>query len=476
MRLSIFFAVPSLLLAQSNTRPPSQTSSAQQQPAYLLAQPSTGLRSSSYGSIPTGEPVPNLELSLRDALNRALKYNLAIVEGGENAALRRGERLQALSQLLPLVYIRPQISEQQINLAAFGLKFPGAPSVVGPFHLWDLRGYASEQFGLSGWRSYQAGKQNVKAAELSLRDARDQVVSVVVQLYLQCIAASARIDAARIQVDTAQALYTQALDRKNAGVIPGIDVLRSQVELQSQQQRSIYYEGEFEKQKLTLARAIGLPLGQEFRLTDTVPYQPMTAQGTLEDSLTIAYKTRADLQATEALVRSAELLVGAAKATRYPSAVLNGDYGANGLALDQLHGSFNLSAGMNLGLFEGGRRRAAIEENEAVLAQRRSTRDNLRGQIDNDVRTAFVDLRSSSRQVEVAGSNLDLARQEVEQARDRFAAGVVNNVEVVQAQEALALANENYIASLYAFNSAKAALSRARGDAEESILRFLSIQ
>ena len=309
-----------------------------------------------------------------------------------------------------------------------------------------------------------------------MRDARDQVVSVVVQLYLQSIASAARIDAARTQVETAQALYTQALDRKNAGVVPGIDVLRSQVELQSQQQRMIFYEGDFEKQKLTLSRAIGLPLGQEFRLSDTVPYAPMTAQGTLEDSLTIAYKTRADLQAADALVRSAELSVGAARATRYPSAVLNGDYGANGLGLDQLHGSFNMSAGVNLGLWEGGRRRAAIEENEAVLAQRRSARDNLRGQIDNDVRTAFVDLRSSSRQVEVARSNLDLARQEVEQARDRFAAGVVNNVEVVQAQEALALANENYIASLYAFNSAKAALSRSRGDAEESILRFLSIQ
>jgi outer membrane protein TolC len=302
------------------------------------------------------------------------------------------------------------------------------------------------------------------------------VVAVVVQLYLQAISGSARIDAVRAQVATAQALYNQALDRKNAGTVPAIDVLRAQVELQSQQQRLIFYEGEFDKQKLALARAIGLALGQQFRLADTVPYAPLPADVDLARNLEFAFKTRSDLQASEAFLRAAELSLAGARAGRLPSLGVNADYGANGPATDNLHGSFTVAAGVTIPVFQGGRIRANIEQGNALVAQRRAEHENLRGQIDAGVRSAFLDLRSASRQVEVARSNLDLARQQVQQSQDRFAAGVTNNVEVVQAQDALALASENYIASLYASNAAKAALARARGDAEESIIRFLNIR
>jgi outer membrane protein TolC len=475
--MSVVILISAVASAQSPLeRPASSAAAPGQRQATPVVTPNVSSSSGINGSVPTGDLAQSLDLSLRDALSRALKYNLALIEGGEDIALTRANRLRALSQILPTLNIRPSITEQQINLASFGLSFPGVPSVVGPFHIYDARAYGAEQFGLEGLRNYRAGKLSVHAAELSLKDSRDQVVQVVVQLYLQSIAGAARIAAERAQVATAQSLYTQAVDRKNAGTVPAIDVLRAQVELQSRQQLLILYEGNFEKQKLALARAIGLPLGQQFRLADTVPYVPLPDADNLDESLKTAYQTRSDFQASETQVRAADLAVGAASAGRYPTASLTADYGTNGLQPNSLHGSFTLAAGVNIPVFQAGRTRANVEEAEAQLRQRRAEHEDLRGRIDADVRNAFLDLRSSSRQVEVARNNLDLARQTVQQSQDRFSAGVTNNVEVVQAQEALATAEENYISALFAFNSAKASLARARGDAEESIVRLLNIR
>ncbi len=435
-----------------------------------------GVQTGFNGSIPTGDLAANLDLSLRDALSRALKYNLALVDGNENTAIARAQRLRALSLLLPTLNIRPSITEQQVNLAAFGLTLPGIPTVVGPFHIYDARVYGAEQVSFESLRSFQASRSQIRASELTLRDARDQVIAIVVQLYLQAIAGSARIDAGRAQVATADSLYKRAADRKSAGTVPAIDVLRAQVELQTQQQRLIVAEGEFEKQKLAIARAIGLPLGQRFRLADTIPYLALPSTVDLDSSLEQAYKTRSDFQAADAQVKSAELTLSSARAGWYPTAGVNADYGANGLAVDRLHGSFTVAGFVNVPVFQGGRVKANVEEARARLSQIKAQRDDLRGRIDADVRTAFIDLRSSARQVDVAGSNLELAQQQVTQAQDRFGAGVANNLEVVQAQDALAAANENYINALYAYNAGKAALARARGDSEESVLQYLNIK
>lgn len=428
------------------------------------------------GSVPSGEAMPGmLDLSLREALNRGLKYNLAVVEGGQGIRTRRAQRQLALSQILPTLNLRPSVTEQQINLLAYGFPLPsGTPPVVGPFKVWDARGLFANNLSLEGWRNYRAGSEGVRAAELSLRDARDQVVEVVIQLYLQTIAASARITAVQAQVTTAEQLYRQAVDRRDAGTAPGIDVLRAQVEMQSQRQRLIAYEGDLDIQKLALARAIGLPPGQQFRLTEDVPYAPLPAGVSLETSLEEAYRSRSDYRAAEALVRAAELTVSGARAGRYPSISLNADYGVIGPKLEQLHGTFSVSGAVNIPVFEAGRVRANLEQAQAGLEQRKAEREDLRGRIDADVRTAFLNLRTAGRQVEVARSNLDLATQQLGQSQDRFAAGVTNNLEVVQAQEALAAANESLISSLYLYNSAKASLVRSRGESEEAVSRYLT--
>jgi len=194
---------------------------------------------------------------------------------------------------------------------------------------------------------------------------------------------------------------------------------------------------------------------------------------TLESVLQQAYKQRADYLAAESRVRSAELSKSAAVASRYPSIELDANYGTNGLSPMSLHGSFSVTGAVNIPIYQGGRVRADVEAADAVLRQRKAEVEDLRGQIDAEVRTALTDLNSASRQVEVATKNVDLAKQELQQARDRFAAGVTNNLEVVQAQDAVALANENYISSLYYLNTAKASLLRSRGDAEQTIRTLL---
>jgi outer membrane protein TolC len=428
------------------------------------------------GSIPTGDATPGvLDLKMEDALDRGLKYNLALTEVGENVRMRRAERLRALSELLPTVNVRPSVTEQQINLAAFGFSgFPGIPSVVGPFTIYDARAnLATQVLNLRNLRNYRAAREEVAAAELNGRDLREQVSVVVVGLYLQAISGSARLIAQAEQVVTAEAAYRLAADRRAAGTIPGIDVLRAQVELQTEQQRQIYYEGEFEKQKLNLARAIGLPTGQQFRLADTAPYTPLTGDVTIESTLQQAYEQRSDYKAAAAQVRAAELAKSAARAGRYPSVSLDANYGVIGPALDRMHGTFSVVGAADIPIFQGGRIQADVESADAALRQRKAELEDLRGRIDSEVRTAFMDLRSSSRQVEVAVQTVGLSQQQLQQARDRFAAGVTNNLEVVQAQQAVALAIENHIAALYAFNAAKTVLARARGSAEQSIKEYL---
>ncbi len=430
------------------------------------------------GSVLSAEtPGAPLQLSLAEAIRRGLEYNLGTV-GYQNSirearALRRAE----LASLLPNLNGNVLASEQQTNLAAFGFNFraPGFnfPTIVGPFHYVDARASLTQAIvDVTLLRNYRASQQNVRATELSSQDARDLVVLAVTGGYLQVISAAARIDSARAQVATAQATYQQAVDRRNAGVAARIDVTRSQVELQIQQQRLTSQETDFAKLKIQLGRVIGLPPGQDFSLADSLPFTPLTGL-TLEQALMRASSNRADLKAAEAQVQAAELTRKAAVAERYPAVDLVADYGGIGTSPQNSHGTFSVTGSLRFPIWQGGRIRADIEAADAALQQRRSEYQDLRGRVDADVREAFLDLTAAASQVMVAQSNRDLAQDTLGQARDRFAAGVADTVEVVQAQEAVAVAEQDYISSLYAHNLAKASLARAMGQADQSIQQLL---
>ena len=429
------------------------------------------------GGKPSGVVAPGaIDLSLPEALDRGLKQNLGLLlteQGGEQA---RAARLRSLAELLPSVNAQFARSEEQLNLLALGVPrsfFPaGASTIAGPFGLFDARAIYAQNISLRAIQALRASAESFRASQASLRDARDLVVLFVGGGYIQALAAESRIDAIKAQLATAENLYRQAEDMKAAGTVPAIDVLRAQVEMQVQQQRLVAAQNDFDKAKLQLARAIGLPQGQAYRLTTEAPYQPVPPL-TLEQALEQAFKNRADYQSALAQQRAADLTRSAAGAERLPSLQMSVDYGALGLKATQAHGTFTATAGVQIPIFDSGRIRSDKMAADALLRQRQDQTADARARVEYDVRSAFLDLVSAGQQVEVARSSVGLAGEQLTQARDRFSAGVTNNMEVIQAQESLAVANENYIGSLLAHNLAKLALARALGGAESSVKNFL---
>lgn len=418
-----------------------------------------------------------LPVSLQDAINRGLRQNLGALLASADIRSARGQRWQQLSALLPHVTASPYDETSQVNLAEFGLTgniLPvKVPVSVGPFSYFDARfAFAQTIFDWASINNARAASQNLKSAEYTYKDARDLVVLAVGYTYLQGIADEARVRTAEAQVQTAQALFQQATDQVQAGTSPAIDALRANVELQTRQQQLIQARNNFSIQKLTIARVIGLPPGQEFDLTEKSPYEPFSGV-TLEEALKRAYATRFDYQAAIAAVRAAEDARKAAKAGYLPSISFNADYGAAGTDASTATQVFDVKGTLNIPIFLGGSVHGSVLQAEATLAQARERQENLRVQIDADVRTAFFNLQSSADQVNVARSNIDLANQTLTQSRDRFAAGVTDSVEVVQSQELVASANEQFISSLYNFNFAKISLARAMGLAEENVKLFL---
>jgi outer membrane protein TolC len=455
-----------------------QTGSEQQvyeTPGYQLPGSEAG-QSPYLGSVPEGKPTSEvLPLSFKEAINRALRNNLGLLLGSDNVLAARGQKWKELSSLLPNVSAAATQSATQVDLASFGFRFktPGIPAVIGPVGVFDARAYLSAP--LFDWHLIQrerGARANESAAQYSFKNARELVVLATGNAYLLAIAAAARVDAAQAEVETAQALYSKARDQLTAGVSPAIDALRAQVEAQTRQQQLIVARNAYAKQKLTLARTIGLPPGQEFNVTDKAPYEPLTAMS-VEQALERAYRSRPDYQAALEQVRGAERLRQAATAEHLPSLNVDGNYGAAGVNVGNSHGVFQVGATLAIPVFAGGRTHADVLEAESELRQARQQLDNLRGQIDYEVRAALLDLNAAAQQVEVARRNLDLANQTLVQARDRFTAGVADNLEVVEAQDTVASANESYITGLYAHNLAKVSLARAIGSGEEGVKQYL---
>jgi len=428
------------------------------------------------GSVPDGKAVDRpIPLSIREAMDRGLKYNLGLIQSDLSMLSSRSERLKRLSDLLPDIHASLSQAVEQIDLKAqgFNINFPGIPTVVGPFGVEDARVYLSQRiFDWNALQKLRASDETVKASQYSYKNSREIVVLAVGNGYLRVISDEANVNSQQAQVKTSEALHRRAVDRREAGVAARIDELRAQVELQTQQQRLIAAKNLLAKDKLGLARIIGLPVGQDFTLTDTVPYAPLEGV-TLERALQDAYAHRADYESAKALLRAAEHSRKAAVAERYPSVTSSLNYGDIGPNFANSHGSFVFAGTLNVPIFQGGRIKAEIMKSDAVLRQRQAEAEELRARIDSEVRTSFLDLESAGNLVSVARSSMDLADETLTQARDRFDAGVTDNIEVVQAQESVAAANQAYISSLYAYNIAKVELARAAGVAEQAVRAYL---
>ena len=427
------------------------------------------------GSLPQGKVTGEvIELNVEDALDRGLKYNLGLYLSERATEQSRAARLRALSELLPMVNSSVTEQEQKINLKAFGLTFPGFPSSVGPFSLFVMQATGTwKPLDLHYISGVRAAAENVKASQFNYRDARDTVVLAVGANYLLTIAEESRVLAAEAELKAAQALYQLAVDQENAGLAPQIDTLRARVQLQAQQLSLIQAQNDLEKQRISLARVIGLPVQQKFRLVNRVPYHPLP-ESDAANAYERALQTRADYQAALASLRAAQRTYDAAWQQRLPSIGFAGNYGVLGFNPSGLGPSWTAAATLEIPIFQGGKVESDIEQARSVVKQRQALVDNLRGSIEQDIENALLDLKAAAQQVEVATTGLDLAQQALQQSQDRFAAGVTNNVEVIQAQQQLASANDQYITSLYGHNIAKVLLARAIGNAELAVKQYLS--
>lgn len=427
------------------------------------------------GSTPAGPVTPGvLPLSLSEALSRAMRFNLGALT--EDAEVKQAVSTvqESRSRILPTANAAISEEFERLNLRTMGVESPQFPTAV-TFNFYDARAVRLRQSAVDLVRieNLHSASQNLSAAREQASDARDLIVLAVGGGYLELIATQARVSAARAQVETARAIYQQAEDRRVAGLAPRIDANRARVQLQTEQQRQRSLQAEFDTQKLRLARMIGIPLAQQFTPSDTFPYSPADTL-TQESAWQRAQANRRDLQAALLRIRAAQDALKAARAERLPSLEITGDFGAAGRTPSSKSTSvYSVFGTLTVPLYEGGRIHADVEQAGAALQLRRQQYEDLRGQVDQDIRQAFIDLDAAADQVNVAASNADLARETLGEARDRFSAGVTDTVEVVQAEQAAVQADDEYITAVFQHNLAKVSLARAVGNAEQVLPQLL---
>jgi outer membrane protein TolC len=396
-------------------------------------------------------------------MQRGLRTNLGVILSGTQTTAARGQRLSELQALLPEVDFKAQESLLQVDLAAQGLRIPGFPTIIGPFGYTDLRATLSWSLvDVASLRNYMAAKHNFAAAQLSAQDARDLVVLTVGNAYLLAVADETQVSSVEAQVATAKVSLDQASANHSAGTAPLLDELRARVDYQTLQQQLIVAQNALEKDKLALARTIGLPLAQSFSLTDKVPYAAFD-QIDVDAAIREAHANRKDLAAMLEQTRAAEEQRKAATADRLPTFKFNGDYGDIGVNVAHSHGTGDATGTLSVPLFKEFGLRGEAQTAQAQLDTARAQASDKSAQVDADVRDALLDIAAAQKQVEVARSSVELASEALKEAQERYANGVSDNLGVSQAQQSVAQANDQYVASLYRHNMAKLSLARALG-------------
>jgi outer membrane protein TolC len=453
-------ATPRTINPAANSTTPSSLAGQQQNP-FL-------------GSVPAGQPTADtLQLSLAEAVERGLRYNLGVIENQASLRQAQAQKLRALSAMVPNVSALLRQNLSQLSIVAIGIKAPGLPVSTGQFSYQEAYvAFSDPGLNMGALYLYQASQKDVAAQRSSLEDAGNVVVLAVGTGYLQVQASSARVETVRAELEVARELEAQALNRVQSGLAAEIEGLRATVERQTSEQRLTVARANFEKDRLTLARIIGLPDDQPFAVTTAASYQAWTG-GDLAEALHQAEENRADVKSAKSAAEASRLGKRAAQMERVPGLTLNGYYGPLGPTLGSATTTYALSATLSVPLFTGGRIHADIEEASAQVDRRESEYRDLRGRVNYEVRNAYTDLNAAESAVHVAEKNTRLSQQTLDQARDRFSNGVTNNLEVVQAQQDVAAANENYISSLFAHNLAKLTLLRAMGLAQKHLNEYL---
>lgn len=414
-----------------------------------------------------------INLSLRDALERGFKTNLGLFLSGTATDKSRAAHWKAISELMPHLEGSVRESAQRINLRALGIPITTLPHTVDVSNS-DVRvGLQQSLLDLTAVFHTKAASSAGDAAKSTYKDARETVAAAVTEAYLAVLAAQSRLDFAQADFNTAQALFQLAKDRERSGLSPEVDTLRAQVEQQSREEGVIEARNALDKQRIALLRVTGLDIHQPIHLTTALNYESLTKPSG-EVALQQALVHREDYRAAQQDLRSVQQAKQAAEMQRIPKIAAVGNYGALGTAPGNAIPTWNVAVGLRIPIFEGGRIHADVADADATLRQKQAELEDMRTRIAQEVENEILDLDAAVKQVDVAKAALGYANRALTQSRDRFTAGVTNNIEVIQAQEALANANEQWVNSVYAYNIARIALARATGTAEASARDLLA--
>jgi outer membrane protein len=419
-------------------------------------------------SLPAAAPAGVRRLTLDQAVTLALKQNTTAQIAVLTAAQGEQDQKIALSELLPQAQVGVTEQWERLNLVAQfgGMRIPGFAGHVGPYPIFSAGpSFSGQVFDLTLFRRYQASRDAAKASRADSLSTREQVILLVVSQYIGTLRSIADVEASQSRVDLAQALYNQAADLQKEGVGTGIDTLRANVELQNENQRLLEAQATRETSLFGLSRLLNLDPRQQIELGDSLSFFE-TPQPDVEASIEEGLSGRHEWKSMQEQIRAAENQKKAASAERLPSIHFNGNWAQLGTDPSGVIPTYNYAGTLSFPLFTGGRIRAETVRADLDIQKLRQQQADLRNQIALDVKTALINLDSARSQVRVANLGVQLSKEEVDQARDRFKAGVANNIEVIQAQDSLARANDNQIAALYRFNQARADLARSIGQME----------
>jgi outer membrane protein len=433
----------------------------------------TGLRAQDKSEMPAAHaqaPSGGMTLTLDKAVSLALKQNTTAQIAVLQAAEASQDKNIARAALLPQAEFQTSDAVRRINLQeqlGGAIPFPGIPGHVGPLNIFHAGpAFGSPVFDLTLWNRYRSARDSANASKATSLSTREQVILLVVSQYIGTLRAMATVEASQSRVDLAQALYDQAADLQKEGVGTGIDTLRANVELQNEKQALLVAETDRDSSLFGLSRLLNLDPRQEIVLGDSLSFFD-TPQPDVNASLDEALAARQEWKALDSQVKAAEHDKKASQDLRLPTLRVDGSWAYEGTRLNNGIPVYNYQASFDLPLFTGGRTHAEIVKSDLQLKVLDEQKADLRNQISLDVKNALLNLKSARNQVAVSTLGVQLAKEEVDQARDRFKAGVANNIEVIQAQDALARANDNEIAALYRFNQARADYARSIGQMEK---------
>jgi outer membrane protein TolC len=441
-----------------------------------------------YGSVTLVQATSEVKpLSIDDAIAMGIANNLGLIEARKQEQSVQAQSLKSLQPLLPTITAQADSGAHQINLAALGFSssvlgkfaplFPNLdiasfPTVVKVNTTDAMVNYDQTLFSLANIYRYRSARESTVAAYYTKQSARGLAVLTVGDAYLQALALGAQVDNAKALLEADRVLLDQTVAEHRAGTAANLDELRARVQYQTQQQTVITAEVNFKKAKIALNREIGLPAEQEIQLTDAEPYADLETMD-LDQAKAMAYRSRQDYQSLQAQVRAAQLQRKAAKWERLPTLDLQGNYGVTGVTGGLYHGTFTAAGTLNLPLFEEARFRGDSGVASANLTNAMQQLANLKEQINQQLRDSILDVQTAAELVRVAQSNVALAQKELEQTTDRFAAGIDDNLPVVQAQATLADAQTNLINTTSQHNQAKLGLARALGIVDTQYATFL---